>query len=75
MNGLRKPGTNIGESLSPGICPTEHQDGSGCNRATAERGRRSNWSQEDNGIVTECYYSSNTEVVGYRERMIVVWKE
>ena len=75
MNGKRKPGFNSGESLSPSMCPTEHLGGPGCNCTTVERGRRSKWSQEVNGIVTECYYTSNTEVVGYKERMIVMWKE
>ena len=75
MNCLKEAGTNSGEGLLPGRCPTEQQGGSGCHRTTAKGGRRRKWSQEINRIVMECYYSSNPKVVGYIERMRMIWKE
>ena len=32
MNGVKEAGTNSGEGLSPGRCPTEQQSGPGCHR-------------------------------------------
>ena len=48
---------------------------SGRHRTAAIGGKRKKWSQEVNRIVVECYYSSNPEVVVYRERMHVIYKE
>ena len=75
MNGVKEAGTNSGEGLSPGRCSTEQQGGPGRYRITAKGGRRRKWSQEVNRIAMECYYSSNPEVVGYIERMHMIWKE
>ena len=74
MNGVKEAETNSGESLSPSRCPTEQQGGPGHHRTTAKGGRRRKWCQEVNRIVMECYYSSNPEVVGCRERMHMIWK-
>ena len=75
MNSVKETGTNSGEGLSPGRCPTEQNGGPGRHRTTANRGRRKKWSQEVNRIVMECCYNSNPEVVGYIERMHMIWKE
>ena len=75
MNGVKEAGTNSGEGVSPGRCPTEQQGGTGRHRTTAKGSRRRKWSQKVNRIVMECYYSSNPEVVGYIERMHMIWKE
>ena len=75
MNGVKEARTDCGEGLSPSRCPTEQQGGPSRHCTTAKEGRRRKWSQEVNRIVMECYYSSNPEVVGYRERMHMIWKE
>ena len=75
INGVNEARTNSGEGLSLGGCPTEQQGGLGRHRTSAKGGRRRKWSQEVNRIVMECYYSNNPEVVGYRERMHMIWKE
>ena len=75
MNGVKEAGTNSGEGLSPGRCPTEQQFGPGRHRTTAKGGRRRKWSHKVNRIVMECYYSSNPEVVGYIERMHMIRKK
>ena len=75
MNGEKEAGTNSGEGLPPGGCPSEQQGGPGCHRTNVKGGRRRKWSQEVNRIVMECYYSSNPEVVGCIERMHMIWKE
>ena len=75
MNDVKEAGTNSGEDLSPGRCPTEQQSGPGRHRTTANVGRRIKWSQEVNRIVMECYYSNNPEVAGYIEGMLMIWKE
>ena len=54
-------------------CPEQHGM-SGLHCATAKGSRRRKWSQEINEIVMECYYGSNPEVVGYLERMDMIWK-
>ena len=36
---------------------------------------RKKWSQEVNGIMTECYHSSEWKVAGYIERMHTICKE
>ena len=46
-----------------------------CHRATAKGGRRRKWFQEVNRIAMEYYYSSNPEVVGYRDRIHMILKE
>ena len=75
INSVKEAGTNGGENLSPGRCPIEQQGGSGRHRTTAKGCRRRKWSQEANRIVMDCYYNSNPQVVGYIERMHMVWKE
>ena len=75
MNGVKEAGTNSGEDLLPGSCSTEQQGRPGCHHTTAKGSRRRKWSQEVNRIVMECYYSSNPEVVGYRERMHIFGKK
>ena len=75
MNGVKEAGTNSGEGLSPSKCPTKQQGGSGSHGSAAKRGKRRKWSQEVDRIVMECYYSSNPEVVGYIERIHMIWKE
>ena len=75
MNGVKEARTDCGEGLSPSRCPTEQQGGPSRHCTTAKEGRRRKWSQEVNRIVMECYYSNNPEVVGYRERMHMIWKE
>ena len=75
MNDVKKAGTNSGEDISPGRCPTEQQSGPGRHRTTAKGGWRRKQSQEVNGIVMECYYRSNPEAVGYRDRVHMIWKE
>ena len=75
MNGVKEAETNSGEGLPPGSCLTEQQGGTGRHHTTPKRGRRRKRSQEVNRIVMECYYSSNPEVVGYIERMHMIWKE
>ena len=74
MNSTKEAGTNSGKSLSPGRCPTEQQGGPGCHRTTSKVGRRRKWSREVNRIVMESYNSSNPEVVGYKEKMLMIWK-
>ena len=75
MNSVKEAGTNSCEGLSPSRCPTEQQGGPGRHCTTAKGRRRRKWSEEINRIVMECYYSSNPKVVGYRERMYMIWKE
>ena len=75
MNDVKKAGTNSGEDISRGRCPTEQQSGPGRHRTTAKGGRRRKQSQEVNGIVMACYYRSNPEAVGYRDRVHMIWKE
>ena len=75
MNGVKEAGTNSSEGLSPGRCPTEEQGGTDRHRTNPKGGRRRKWSQEANRIAMECYYSSNQDVVGYREKMYMIWKE
>ena len=71
---MKEAGTNSSEGLSSGRCLTEQQGGPGRHRTTEKVGRRRKWSQEVNRIVMECYYSSNPEVVGYIERIYIIWK-
>ena len=54
MNGVKEAGTNSGEGLMPGWCPTEQQGGLGRHRTTTKVGKRRRWSQEVNQIVMEC---------------------
>ena len=54
MNGVKEAGTNRGEGLMPGWCPTEQQGGLGRHRTTTKVGKRRRWSQEVNQIVMEC---------------------
>ena len=75
MNGVKEAGTNSGESLSSGRCPTEQQGGSGCHCTSVKVSRRKKWSEEVNQIVMEYYYSSNPDVVGYIEKMLLIWKK
>ena len=75
MYGMKEAGTNSGEGLSPGKCPTEQQGWPSCHCITAKGVRRRKWPQEVNRIVMICYYNSNPEVVGYTERMYLIWKE
>ena len=75
MNDVKGAGGNSGEDLSPGRCPIEQQDGSGCHITTTEAGTRRKWSQEINRIIMECYYSSSPEEVGYIERTHLIWKK
>ena len=75
MNGVKEARTNGCKRLSPGRCPTEQQGGPSRHRTTAKGGRRRKWSQEVNRIVKKCYYRSDPEVVEYRERMQMIWKE
>ena len=75
LTGVKEAGTNSGEDLSPSKCPTKQQGGPGSHGTTAKRGKRRKWSQEVDRIVMECYYSSNPEVVGYIERIHMIWKE
>ena len=49
MNDVKEAGTNSGEGLLPGRCPTEEQGGTGRNHSTVKVGRRRMWSQE-NGL-------------------------
>ena len=63
MNDVKEAGTNSGEGLLPGRCPTEEQGGIGRNHSTVKEGRRRKWSQEVNRIVMECYYRSNPEII------------
>ena len=72
INSVKEAGNNSGKGLSPSRCPTEQQGGPGRHRTTAKGGRSRKLSQEVNRIVMECYYSSNPEVVGYRETMHMV---
>ena len=60
MNSVKEARTNSGEGLSPGRCSTEQQGGSGGHRTTRE-GRSRKWQKP--------------EVVGYIERMHMIWKE
>ena len=75
MNRVKEAGNNSGKGLSPGRCPTEQQGGPGRHRTTVKGCRRRKWSQEVNQIVMECYYSSNLEEVGHKERMHMIWIE
>ena len=75
MNGVKEARTNGCKRLSPGRCPTEQQGGPSCHGTTAKGGRRKKWSQEVNQIVKKCYYRSDPEVVEYRKRMHMIWKE
>ena len=68
-------GTKNGESLLSGRCHIKQQGGPGRHRTTAKKGRRKKWSQDVNGIVIECYYSSEPRVTGYTDRIYTVWKE
>ena len=63
MNDVKETGTNSGEGLLPGRCPTEKQGGTGRNHSTVKVGRRRKWSQEVNRIVMEYYYRSNPEII------------
>ena len=65
MIGVKEDRTNRGVGLLPGRYPTEPTKG----------GRRRKRSQDVNRIVMVCYYSSNPKLVGYRERMYMIWKE
>ena len=70
-NGVNETGTP-GEGFSPGRCLMAQQQGPGLQQTTARRIRRK-WSQDDNRIVMECYYSSEPGRNGYRKRMHSVW--
>ena len=70
-NGVNETGTS-GEGLSPGRCFMAQQHEPGRQQATARRIRRK-WSQDDNKIFMECYYSSEPGRNGYRKRMHNVW--
>ena len=63
---MKEAGTNSGEGLSPGSCPSEQQGGPSCHRTTSKEGKRIKWSQEISQIVIECYYSSRSSRI-YRE--------
>ena len=66
--------TNSGEVRSLGRYRPEQQGMLGLHYTTAKGSRRRKWSQEINQIVMECCYSSNPEVIGYLERMHMIWK-
>ena len=70
-NGVTETGTS-GEGLSPGRCFMVQQHEPGRQKATARRTRRK-WSQDENRIVMECYYSSEPGGNGYRKRMHSMW--
>ena len=55
--------------------PLSSKVGPVCHRATAKGGRRRKWFQEVNRIAMEYYYSSNPEVVGYRDRIHMILKQ
>ena len=55
--------------------PLNSRVGPVCHRATTKGGRRRKWFQEVNRIAMEIYYSSNPEVVGYRDRIHMILKE
>ena len=62
-----KPNNNINEAgassegVSPGRCPIGEQDGSSCYRTTADsRTTRRKWSQEQNRVVMQCHYRSQS---------------
>ena len=58
---MKESGTNSGEGLSPGRCPTEQSDGPGRHRTTVKGGRSRMWSQEVNRIVMEYCYTVATQ--------------
>ena len=74
-NGVNEAGA-LREGLLPGRCPIGEQDGSGCHRTTVDgRTTRRKWSQEENRVVTQCYYRSEYGRNGYRMRMHAIWNE
>ena len=60
------------EGLPPGMCPMEEQRGPGRHPATAPRIQQRKWCQDDNRVVTECYYMSEPKRNGYRNKCISV---
>ena len=58
------------ESLLPGRCPVVRTRGTGHHRATV----RKKWSTQDI-CVMKCYYQSQPDVRGYRQRLHAFWKE
>lgn len=57
---MKEAGTNSGEGLSPGRCPTEQSDGPGRHRTTVKGGRSRKCPQEVNKTVREYYYTAAT---------------
>ena len=73
-NGVNQAGASS-EGLSPGRCPIVEQDGPGRHRTTTNgRKTRRKWFQEENRVVTQCYYRSEYGRNEYK-RMHAIWNE
>ncbi|XP_047475423.1 uncharacterized protein LOC125029527 [Penaeus chinensis] len=70
-NDVNEAGTNLGEGLTSGRCPADRARGLGRHKATV----RKKWSTQDNICVMTCYYESQPEVRGYRQRLYAIWNE
>lgn len=59
-----------------GSVAAESADSGGSRMASAQRnGKRIKWTNGDNRAVMRAYYESSPERIGYRQRMLRIWRE
>ena len=75
MNGVKKNGSNRDDGLLASRFPTEKYGGTLFILFLWKDKGGEKCLKEVNQILGECYYSSSPEVVGYIEKMHLIWKE
>ena len=63
--------SQLGFDSSPEVI----QDNSGKGNKQPVRRIRKKWTQEENRIVMECYYTSKPKSDGYRRQMHTIWRD
>ena len=74
VNGVKETGAQ-GEGVSPGRCSVDQQHRPGRHQTTANNQQRIKWQKKDNRLLFECYIQSQPEVLGYRKRLVNIWRE
>ena len=72
-NGVNDTGTDS-EGASPGRCSVKQQRRPG-RQTTANTQHRIKWQKKDNRLLFECYIQSQPEILGYRKRLVSIWRE
>ena len=74
VNGVKGTGTES-EGVSPSRCSVDQQRRPGRHQATANPQHKTKWTKKDNTLLFECYIRSQPEVLGYRKRLVNIWRE